>query len=49
MATFLDYDFVSPLPHPGEILREDFMAQHGLSKAVVAHRSDYQAIALVEA
>lgn len=35
MATF-DSDFVSPLPHPGEILREDFMAPLGMSAGVLA-------------
>ncbi len=35
MATF-DNDFVSPLPHPGEILREDFMAPLGMSAGALA-------------
>lgn len=26
MASFLDYNFTSPLPHPGEILREAYLA-----------------------
>lgn len=28
--------FVSPLPHPGEILREDFMIPSGLSAAALS-------------
>nr|WP_295112883.1 HigA family addiction module antitoxin [uncultured Caulobacter sp.] len=36
MATFLDYDFVSPLPHPGEILREDFMAPLEMTAGALA-------------
>lgn len=36
MATFLDYDFVSPLPHPGEILREDFMAPLAMTAGALA-------------
>lgn len=35
-ATFLDLDFVTPLPHPGEILREDFMAPLGLTAGALA-------------
>lgn len=29
-------EFVAPLPHPGEILREDFMVPFGLSAATLA-------------
>jgi len=29
-------DFASPLPHPGEILREDYMAPLGLSAGALA-------------
>ncbi len=36
MATFLDYDFVSPLPHPGEVLREDFMAPLAMTAGALA-------------
>lgn len=36
--TFLDYEFQTPLPHPGEILREDFMAPLGLSAGALAKR-----------
>ena len=36
MATFLDYDFASPLPHPGEILREDFLAPLGMTPGALA-------------
>lgn len=36
MATFMDYDFVSPLPHPGEILREDFLAPLNMSAGALA-------------
>lgn len=36
MATFLDYDFVTPLPHPGEVLREDFMVPHGMTAGALA-------------
>ncbi|PZR37196.1 HigA family addiction module antitoxin [Caulobacter segnis] len=38
MSTFLEYDFASPLPHPGEILREDYMAPLGLSAGALAKR-----------
>jgi addiction module HigA family antidote len=38
MATFMDYDFVSPLPHPGEILREDYMEPLGLKAGALARR-----------
>ncbi|MDG2530786.1 HigA family addiction module antitoxin [Caulobacter endophyticus] len=34
--SFLALDFVSPLPHPGEILREDFMAPMGLTAGALA-------------
>jgi addiction module HigA family antidote len=30
------YDFATPLPHPGEILREDFMVPLGLSAGALA-------------
>jgi antitoxin HigA-1 len=30
--------FVSPLPHPGEILREDFMVPFGLNAAALSKR-----------
>ena len=36
MATFLDYDFASPLPHPGEILREDFLVPLGMTPGALA-------------
>lgn len=36
MATFMDYDFASPLPHPGEILREDFLAPLNMSAGALA-------------
>jgi plasmid maintenance system antidote protein VapI len=36
MPTFMDYDFVSPLPHPGEVLRKDFMAPLGMSAGALA-------------
>ena len=35
-ASFLDLDFASPLPHPGEVLREDFMAPLGLTPGALA-------------
>lgn len=31
-----ELDFVSPLPHPGEILREDYMAELGLSAGALS-------------
>lgn len=32
-----DYaDFESPLPHPGELLREDYLPQYGLSAGALA-------------
>ena len=30
------HTFVSPLPHPGEHLREDFLPQYGLSPGLLA-------------
>lgn len=38
MKTFFDYDFATPLPHPGEILREDYMAPLNLSAGALAKR-----------
>lgn len=34
--TIADYDFSAPLPHPGEILREDYMAPMGISAGALA-------------
>lgn len=36
MTGMLDHDFETPLPHPGEILREDFMAPLGLTANALA-------------
>jgi addiction module HigA family antidote len=36
MASLLDYDFKTPLPHPGEILRAAFMAPLGLASGHLA-------------
>ncbi len=33
---FTDYDFEQPLPHPGSILREDYMAPLGLTAGALA-------------
>lgn len=30
------YDFTSPLPHPGEMLREDFLPAYGLTAGALA-------------
>jgi len=38
MPTFLEYEFVTPLPHPGEILREDYMEPLGLTAGALAKR-----------
>lgn len=33
----VDYaDFAKPLPHPGELLREDYLPQYGLSAGALA-------------
>jgi addiction module HigA family antidote len=35
--TISDYaNFVSPLPHPGEVLREDFLPEYGLTAGSLA-------------
>lgn len=36
LASFLDYDFTSPLPHPGEILREAYLAPHNMTADALA-------------
>lgn len=36
MATFDYSEFTSPLPHPGEILREDYMLPLGLTPGALA-------------
>lgn len=38
MTTFMDYEFVSPLPHPGEILRELYMEPLGLTAGALSKR-----------
>lgn len=38
MASLLDYNFETPLPHPGEILRAAFMAPLGLDADRLAQR-----------
>lgn len=30
--------FTTPLPHPGEVLREDFLAEYGLTPGALAKR-----------
>jgi len=32
----VDYDFATPLPHPGEVLREDFLPDYGLTPGALA-------------
>ena len=36
MAAFQYTDFASPLPHPGELLREDYLPQFGLTAGALA-------------
>ncbi len=36
MAAYDFADFVSPLPHPGELLREDYLPQYGLTAGGLA-------------
>ena len=36
MASFLDFDFTSPLPHPGEILREAYLAPRRITASALA-------------
>lgn len=36
MAAYDYSDFVSPLPHPGEMLREDFLPEYGLTPGALA-------------
>lgn len=32
----VEYDFATPLPHPGDVLREDFLPDFGLSAGALA-------------
>jgi addiction module HigA family antidote len=36
MAAFDFADFVSPTPHPGEVLREEFLPDYGLTAGALA-------------
>ncbi len=36
MASFLDYEFTSPLPHPGEILRQAYLAPRNMTAGALA-------------
>jgi addiction module HigA family antidote len=36
MAAYDYENFVSPLPHPGELLREDYLPQYGLTVGALA-------------
>ncbi len=36
MASFLDYDFAAPLPHPGEILRQAYLAPRNMTAGALA-------------
>src|SRR5271154_2750436 len=36
MAAYDYENFVSPLPHPGELLREDYLPQYGLTAGALA-------------
>ena len=36
MAAYEYADFTSPLPHPGELLREDYLPQFGLTAGALA-------------
>ncbi len=36
MSAYEYADFESPLPHPGEVLREDFMVPHGITPGRLA-------------
>ncbi len=36
MVSFLDYAFSSPLPHPGEILREAYLAPRNMTADALA-------------
>lgn len=40
MASFLDYDFLSPLPHPGEILREAYLGPRNMTARALAKAMD---------
>lgn len=48
MASFLDYEFTSPLPHPGEILREAYLAPRNMTAGALAQAMDLSGSERVE-